>query len=466
MTVHHTSDHGDEPRGEDGSTRHDSQPDLSNSPGGPDPGHQPPHVANQERGDDPSTQSSDDGPRALPAPRLAGLTGVPLPHPGADASRGTRRRALRSEKLHALGQMASGIAHDLNQSLSLIAGYGELLERELAGPSPDPRRLREYAAIMRSAAADGGELAKRLLTFSRVQAQGAAVPVGAPSLLDDVARLTAPRWRDATRAAGYPVYLSVRTDGDNEALAILGWPSSLRDALTNLVLNAVDALPSGGEIRLGARRDGGWVELVVADTGIGMPPEVRERIFEPFFTTKGERGTGLGLAQVFAIMQQHGGDIDVRSAPGRGTTFVLRLPAAAPEADDWARPARPEEAERGSLRVLAVDDDPAHGRMLAAMLGHDGHQVTVVTSADSALERLGLEDFDVLVSDLELGAGRDGWQLAEQVRRDRPDVRVCLVTGWGSEIDPDEAAARGVAAVLTKPYALSELLAVVGTRTH
>ena len=465
MTVHITLHHGDPPRGRDtGSSGDDLEGDDAHSRGGPAAGGQEPNSLDNPdgRADERCAESdvpveSTFGPSAEgPVPSMARL--------GAAAARDARQPVPRTEKVRALGQMASGVAHDLNQSFALIAGYAELLERDLAGPSPDPRRLREYAAVMREAAIDGGEMARRLLSVSRVPAQGAAVPVAATALLRDVARLTVPRWREATRAAGHPVSLSIRADGDAEALAVLGWSSSLREALTNLVLNAVDALPRGGEICLGARRDGDWVELLVADTGIGMPPEVRARIFEPFFTTKGERGTGLGLAQVFAIVQQHGGEITVRSAPGRGTTFTLCLPAASPAGDERGTDNRPQESAGAPLRVLAVDDDPAHGRMLAAMLGHDGHQVTVVSSAETALERLTVGEFDVVVSDLGLGAGPDGWQLAECVRRDRPDVRVCLVTGWGEDIDPAEAAERGVFAVLAKPYALNDLLAVVGAR--
>jgi CheY-like chemotaxis protein len=256
----------------------------------------------------------------------------------------------------------------------------------------------------------------------------------------------------------------VRADARDDALAVLGWPSSLRDALTNLVLNAVDALPSGGQIRLGARRRGDYIELLVSDTGTGMPPDVRARIFEPFFTTKGERGTGLGLAQVFAIVQEHRGEANVWSAPGRGTTFTLRLPAASPVPVGGDQHDGPRDAVSAPLRILAADHDPAHGRMLAAMLGHDGHQVVVVTSAEAALDQLARVEFDVVVTDLDLGPGPDGWHLADRVRRDRPDVRVCLVTDWGSDIDSGEAAERGMSAVLAKPYGLGDLLAVVGAQ--
>ena len=462
MTVHSTSHHDDHQCGEDGPSSNTRTGDNSHRMGSPHTGcpEQKSSGSPDEAVDVPLVESPAGSPEVVPSQRSAMPAPVAPPRTASAAGREVQARARPTGELRTPRQMASGIAHDLIQSLALIAGYAELLERELAAPSPDLARVREYATTMRSAANDGGEMARRLLASSRAEGLGSPVQVDARSLLHDVARLTAPRWRDTTRAAGHPVSLSIRTD--DESLDVLGWPSSLRDALTSLVLNAVDALPNGGEIRLGARRDRDCVELLVADTGIGMAPEVRARIFEPFFTTKGEHGTGLGLAQVFAIVQQHGGEVDVYSVPGQGTTFALRLPATPAGRTDRGGSRR--GAEGGPLRVLAVDDDPSHGRLLAAMLGHDGHQVTVVRSAEAALERLAEASYDVVVADLDLRSGEDGWQLAEHLRRHRPGVRVCLVTGWGEAIDRSLAAERGVSAVLAKPYALHDLLTVVGAR--
>jgi CheY-like chemotaxis protein len=273
----------------------------------------------------------------------------------------------------------------------------------------------------------------------------------------DVVRLTAPRWRDAAQAAGAPVRVSVNLElaGDDE---VMGWSASLREALTNLVFNALDAMPRGGDLQLGVRSVGAMVAVEVIDTGAGMPPDVAARIFEPFFTTKGERGTGLGLAMVYGIVERHGGQITVDSAPGRGSTFRLTFPAAAPAGDSAPRGAAPQGIK--PLRVLAVDDEPALGRMAALMLAPDGHSVVVATSAEEALERLAAEPFDLVISDVGMGAGLNGWELAELVRLHYPGVRFALATGWGAQIDPDEARALGVCAVLPKPYRLADMRAL------
>ena len=236
---------------------------------------------------------------------------------------------------------------------------------------------------------------------------------------------------------------------------MVGWPARMREALTNLVLNAVDALPRGGTIRLSARRVDDEVVVAVADTGVGMSAEVQAHLFEPFFTTKGERGTGLGLAMVFGIVEQHSGRIDVVSQSDRGTTFTMRLPAAPPEVVVQLSPLQSPGTR--TLRILAVDDEPALARMVALMMKQQGHHTAVADSGEAALARLAVEPFDVVISDLGMGRGMTGWELVDEVRRRWPEVRFVLATGWGAEIDPDAARRRGVDAVIAKPYRVAEL---------
>jgi PAS domain S-box-containing protein len=370
-----------------------------------------------------------------------------------------RLQALaQADKLRALGQMASGVAHDLNQYLGLVAGHGELALRALDGAAPDVESARESLGIVVQAAMDGGETVKRLLAFARPRQDGIALPLDLGELLREVAKLTAPQWRDAAQAQGRPISLEVEVEG---TAAVAGSPQALREAFTNLVLNAVDALPHGGIMRLVARRRGERVETEVADSGVGMSAAVRARVFEPFFSTKGERGTGLGLAVVYGIVERHHGEIDVESAPGRGTVFRLSFPAAG----DAAAQEQPGAAAAppGARRILAVDDDPALARMAAAMLASDGHTVVLAASGEEALERLAREPFDLVLSDLGMGAGMNGWDLAAAVRTHHPGVRFCLATGWGTQIDGEDAAARGVAAVVAKPYRIGDLKQVVNT---
>jgi signal transduction histidine kinase/CheY-like chemotaxis protein len=360
--------------------------------------------------------------------------------------------ASQSEKLRALGQLASGVAHDLNQSFGIIVGYSDLAAQVLDRPKLDLCSVRESLDLVARAAQDGGDTVKRMLAFARggLDSEPETVAVGA--LLQEVAKLTAPSWRDAAQLEGRHIDLQVEGERD---IAILGWPASLREALTNLVLNAVDALPDGGTIRLCARSLGEAIEIGVADSGVGIPLERQAKIFEPFYTTKGARGTGLGLAMVFGIVERHRGTIGVDSAPGRGTTFTLRLPAQhGPAASSHEEP---DVGVRAKLRVLAVDDEPILVNLLAQLLRADGHTVTTAASADQALHRLADAGFDLVISDLGLGAGMTGWDIAEQVRAAHPSTPVILATGWGAEIDPDEARGRGVDAVIAKPFRVAQL---------
>jgi len=390
-----------------------------------------------------------------PSGRSVRLVGTMVDITARQEAERQREGLAQAEKLRALGQLASGVAHDLNQSLLLIAGYGDLARKALQQPVLDPRELDETLAIVTRAALDGGETVKRLLTFARAKPEGDAEPVDLHDLLWDVAQLTAPRWRDAAQAEGRSISLDVAADSD---LVVMGWPSALRDALTNLVFNAVDALPTGGVIRLEARRAGDRVQVRVADSGVGISPEVQARVFEPFFSTKGSQGTGLGLAQVFGIVEQHRGQISLESAPGRGTTFELSFDASAVRLLDTEKSSTPQPVlEQRQLRILAVDDEPAIGSMVARLLRPFRHSVKTATSGEQALECLAAEVFDVVVSDLGLGAGMSGWDLAARVGERWPEVRFIMATGWGAAIDPAEARAKGVVAVLAKPYHPDEL---------
>ncbi|MCC7368022.1 MAG: PAS domain S-box protein [Chloroflexi bacterium] len=378
-----------------------------------------------------------------------------------------QRREIGSEKLRALGQMAGGIAHDLNQSLSLITGYGELLEDALAydAERPLPPHLAEMLRTIRQAAHDGGETVARLLRFARGGSDSPAIapePVHISTLLDEVVRLTAPRWRDASQADGRPIRLDVESAPD---VVIQGHPAGLREALTNLVFNAVDALPQGGRIRLVARQRVGGVRLIVEDDGQGMPADVRERIFEPFFTTKGDRGTGLGLAMVQSIVERHRGTITVESALGQGARFVLDFPLAGQpltmdQPDDEAAP-----PARGRLRLLLVDDQKGITAMASMMLARHGHAVAQASSGEEAQLRLEAQPFDIVISDVAMGEGINGWQLAAQIHERWPGLPVVLATGWAAGIDPDEATARGIAGVLHKPYRSADLLAMIAAVT-
>jgi signal transduction histidine kinase/ActR/RegA family two-component response regulator len=385
------------------------------------------------------------------------MTGIAMDISERKEAEATRLTLSHSERLRALGQMASGIAHDLNQSLALISGYSDMARQELLLDLPDTSRVREMVEITSRAALEGGQRLKGLLSFVRTQelmAESEWVDLG--ELMRDVARLTEPRWRDATQAEGRPVNLEVTTD---PGCTIHGSPGALREAFTNLIFNAVDALPHGGSIFLRAQRAAEDEAIVeVRDTGSGIPSELQSLIFDPFFTTKGERGTGLGLPQVLAIVERHSGRIELDSAPGRGTTFRMRFPIVVEPAAIVGDVTEKPTANGGhSIRILVVEDEQQLARMASLVLGQRGHHVVVASSGEEALERLHEGSFDLVISDLGLGAGKNGWDVAEVVRKDWPGTRFVLVTGWGAGIDPKEARKRGVDEVIAKPYRIADL---------
>jgi signal transduction histidine kinase/ActR/RegA family two-component response regulator/HAMP domain-containing protein len=367
-----------------------------------------------------------------------------------------RERRERDEKLHALGQMASGIAHNLNQTLALVSGYGELARGALDQSPQDTDELRRMLRVIERAAYDGGETVKRLLTFARGQANERHQAFDVAELLQEVAQLTSPRWRERTDVGGYVVDLRVDAPA---GLQMVGVQSGLREAVTNLVFNALDALPHGGSILLSAREADGQVVLEVTDSGQGMTGDVQRRIFEPFFTTKGANGTGLGLAMVFGIVRRHNGAVDVTSVPGEGTSIRLTMPGGTVE--QRSAPAAVDAPASRCLRILVVDDEVRLAALAASMLRRDGHEVAEANDGASALARLHAEPFDLVITDLSMGDGMNGWELAAAVDAAAPSIPVILVTGWGAAIDEAEARQRRVRAVLPKPFRIADLRDVI-----
>jgi GAF domain-containing protein/ActR/RegA family two-component response regulator len=359
--------------------------------------------------------------------------------------RRTQEQLVRVEKLRALGEMASGVAHDFNNVLAVILGRVQLLQRKVEDPT-----LRRWLGIVEQAALEGAQTVRRIQEFTRVRRDRPTEAVDVNQVIRDAVAMTRSRWHDEAQARG----VDVRVELDLAAVPpVAAEPAELREALTNLILNAVDALPRGGDIRIGTRAGGGHVEVSVADTGIGMPESVRRRIFEPFFTTKGPAGTGLGLAMVYGIVSRHGGEIAVETAEGAGTTFRLRLPHAE-EPVPGAVP--PPPLPPAGLRVLLIDDEPVVRETLGDMLRQQRHEVVLADDGASGLERFREGAFDLVMTDLAM-PGMSGWQVAQAVKAARPHVPVVLVTGWGVEVPAEQLRASGVDRVLSKPFQYDEV---------
>jgi PAS domain S-box-containing protein len=376
------------------------------------------------------------------------------------ARRDAEHQAFEVDRRRALGQMAGGIAHTLNQALGLVSGYSEMARVALRRLPPDIQNTQELLDVVTNAAFSGGEAVRRLLDYARRDSDGPSDVIDVEELLEDVARQTAQRWTRSGNGSGEPIEMMVSV---STRPVIRGRSADLRDALASLVFNAVDTLPSGGRIELIARPDAAETVIAVSDTGVGMSTDLRQRAFEPFFSTKQERGTGLGLPTVVRIVEQHGGRVEIDSVLGSGTTVRLLLPSAGDAPADSAVASATPVSPAANLatvrpkRVLAVDDDPALARLVGLMLSPRGHTVVTTTSGEAALARLALEPFDIVISDLSMGEGMNGWELAEQVRDRWPGVRFALVTGWGVDLDPAKARELNIEAIVAKPYRVSVL---------
>ncbi|MBI5628970.1 MAG: GAF domain-containing protein, partial [Candidatus Rokubacteria bacterium] len=276
--------------------------------------------------------------------------------------RRTQGQLVRSERLRALGEMAGGVAHDFNNALAVILGRARLL----LGQTQDPEVQRQVKVI-ENVAQDAARTVRRIQEFTRMRRARAFQPVDLNRVVEEVVEITRSRWKDEAQAKG--ISYDVRMEAA-PLPAVAGDPSELREALTNLVLNALDAMPEGGRITFQTELQGEHVICVVSDTGIGMTEDVRQRIFDPFFTTKARRGTGLGLSIVYGIITRHGGEIEVRSQVGQGSVFTMRLPVGRdiPEAPPSAPPARPPR----SGKILVIGDEPEVRQVLADLLAQHG----------------------------------------------------------------------------------------------
>jgi PAS domain S-box-containing protein len=370
-----------------------------------------------------------------------------------DQLKRTQQQIVQQERLHALGQMASGIAHDFNNALMAILGFSELL---LTSPKTleDREKVLHYLRTMNTAAKDASNVVKRLSEFYRNRDQGEVFPpVNVNKLVEQVVTLTQPKWKDQAQAAG--VTIAVRTDLTPVPM-ILGHDAELRECLTNLIFNAVDAMPGGGTITLHTYVEGEQTVIAVSDTGTGMTEEVKKRCLEPFFSTKGQRGTGLGLAMVFGTLQRHQGTIDIQSEVGKGTTFLLKLPAQ----QRVEKPPVVSEVATTTLsralNILVVDDEPLVRQVLFAYLTGDGHRVETANDGREALTKFGREEFDLVLTDKSMPQ-MTGDALAVAIKQVAPKKPVVLVTGFGEIMKASGQKPEGIDSILCKPVTRDSL---------
>jgi len=359
----------------------------------------------------------------------------------------TQEEAMRTERLQALGQMASGIAHDFNNVLTPILGYLELV---LENPVL-PEDVRSDVERARRAALAAGAIVARLREFYRPRDTSEPFgPADLSTVVADAVDLTRPRWRDIPQEHGAVIHIETRL---SDLPPVHGDVSALRDLLTNLILNAVDAMPTGGTLTIRTERRANHALLTVSDTGVGMSEDVKRRLFEPFFSTKGTQGTGLGLAVCYGIVQRHSGSIDVESKLGQGTTFLVRLPlseeALSLETDGGVPKVPPQT-------ILLVDDEEIVLRVVSRMLSRGGHSVITALGGQEAIDRFQPEAVDLVITDLGMPQVT-GREVARAIKTRSPETPVILLTGWGSKVEAEQRAPEEVDAVINKPVKFSEL---------
>lgn len=376
--------------------------------------------------------------------------------------RQTQATVLQQERLKALGQMASGIAHDVNNALSPVVGFSDII---MNGDFGLDVRGKKYLKYIRTAGEDIAHIVARLREFYRTRDDKESLqPLNLNVIVEQVVEMTRPRWRDIPQSSG--ITIEMETDLATDIPQLAGIESEIREALTNLVLNAVDAMPKGGKITLRTRmlheltndKYPSQVAVDISDTGTGMDEETRKRCLEPFFSTKGKRGTGLGLAMVYGVLKRHEGTIDIETAPGEGTTFHLTFPVRSSDnktlGDSGDKPL-------AQLRILCIDDEPLLRELIKEILEREGHSVEVSDGGQSGLDefrhsRERGRPFDVVITDLGMPY-LDGRQVAKAIKQESASTPVVMLTGWGAFMKDDGNTPEQVDAIISKPPRSREL---------
>ena len=363
----------------------------------------------------------------------------------------TKDVVIQRERLHALGQMASGIAHDFNNLLAPILGFSELLIN-IPEYLKDEDRARGYLEKIRNSAQEGAAVVGRMREFYRKHdAAEELVPIDPSEVAREAINLTTHHWHNQAEADGIHIEIDSQIDS---VPSVLGSEPDLRQALTNLILNSVAAMPDGGRITVKCSYKGNWVAIEVSDSGLGMDDETRQQCMEPFFTTKGQSGTGLGLSIVFGIVERLQGRMEIDSTLGHGTHITIHLPICKQATQDSA-----PSTERGSgkaMSILLIDDEDLLLEVVSEHLMNMGHRVSCHVNPSRALECAYKEDFDLVITDRAM-PGMTGDRVAKSVKEYRPDLPVVMLTGFGDIILQTGEQPENIDLVLSKPVSVQTI---------
>ena len=367
-----------------------------------------------------------------------------------DDLRKAREQHVEHERHRALAEMASGIAHDFNNALSPIQSFSALLLEQPEKLQDQDKALRYLRHIQDSASA-AAETVRRMRKFYKPKEESTLGPVDLDHLIEEVVAVTEPRWKEEAKASGKSISITTDLKASSQ---VLGNEADLHEMLTNLIFNAVDAVPERGTIDMRTRQEEPWVVMEVSDNGVGMPEETRQKCLDPFYTTKGPSGSGLGLSTLQGVVQRHQGELRIESTEGEGTTFSIRLPLAQPS-DGQSREAE-QVPSVGKLRILAVEDEPMQQEVLADLLADEGHEVDVASDGAEGLSAFRENTYDVVITDRAMQE-MSGDELAGKIKETAPGQPVIMVSGFGDIMDALNERPYGVDCLISKPFTRSSL---------
>jgi len=363
-----------------------------------------------------------------------------------------REQEIHAQKMAALGELSFGVAHNVNNTLTGILGRAQLILRN----SNDPAKIEAGLELIIKSAEDGAHIIRRIQDFARPRPSREFETVALAELLKDACEMTRPRWESRSEFA--PIRFALHSDCK---AYVKGDPVELREVLVNMIYNAVDAMPSGGEVRVSTLENRDRVVIHITDTGTGMGPEVKQRLFDPFFTTKGKAGTGMGLAVSFGIIRRHEGSIEVESEPGRGTTFKISLPKVAPSVPQAEGDTPIDVAVTAcddKVRVLVVDDETHVREVLIEALEGEGCEVVSAESGEIALALYDQSEgrFDALFTDIGMPS-MNGWELVTEIRQRSNTIPIAIISGWADAISLETKNAVKADWVVAKPFDIDRI---------
>jgi len=357
---------------------------------------------------------------------------------------------FQAEKLRAVGEMASGVAHDFNNALAAILGNTQLLLH-----TAQDEELKDTLKIIEKVAKDSGQTVRRLQDFTKKRVGQELFKVDVNAIIKDSMEMTKPKWKDEPQSRGIRIEIVSNLE---EIPSVSGNASELREVITNMIFNAIEAMPEGGKIEIRTFKKRRDVLIRISDTGIGISEETKKRIFEPFFTTKPFTNTGLGLSMSYGIIKRFGGEIETESKLGQGTTFTIILPIGGEEKEEAVSPQAINKGRQAL--ILVIDDDEFVRSVLSRTLAQANHQVTLAESGEKGVQIFKEGKFDIVLTDLGL-PGMSGWEVCRMIKETSPQTPVGMITGWGVEKNRGEVEEYGLDFFVSKPFDFNQILNVV-----